>query len=130
MMKTAALIWGLFFLLLGLLGMIPSFAMEGTIFGVLTANPLYGALYWITGVIGLLVGISSQQAARFYFEVTGVVYALLAIFGFFQGARQLSESIPFSSTSTWFHTIIAVVALALGYLWRREPQKRTHRYGS
>lgn len=127
-MKTAALIWGLFFLLLGLLGMIPSFATEGMIFGVLTANPLYSALYWITGVIGVLVGLSSQQAARFYFEVTGVVYALIAIFGFFQGARELSDAVPFSSVSTWFHTIIAAVALALGNLWKREPQSRSPRF--
>lgn len=119
-MKTAALIWGLFFLLLGLLGMMPAFAADGMIFGFLAANPLYSALYWITGVIGVIVGLATRQASRIYFEVAGVVFALVAILGFFQGMRQLSESMAFNSASAWFHAIAALVALFLGYLWKRE----------
>ena len=50
-----------------------------------------------------------------YFRVFGIVYALVAILGFFTGNGLLLGLISNNMADTWLHVLIAIVALALGF---------------
>jgi len=118
-MKTAAIIWGVVFLLLGFLGMMPGVAPNGMLFGIFRVDGMQNAIHLLTGIFALFAGLSSPHASRVYFETVGVIYALLAFLGFFYGSRNLMGLMAHNMADTWLHAVIAVVSLYLGYVWRK-----------
>jgi len=120
-MKTAAIIWGVVFLLIGFLGMIPGISPGGMLFGVFRVDGLHNAVHLLTGLIALFAAFAGGHASRVYFEAIGIIYAFLTIMGFFYGNRNLFGLIAHNTADTWFHLVTALVALYLGYVWGREP---------
>jgi hypothetical protein len=59
--------------------------------------------------------MGSGAYARVYFRVFGVVYALVAVLGFYAGNGMLLGLISNNAADTWLHVAIAVVALVLGF---------------
>jgi uncharacterized protein DUF4383 len=68
----------------------------------------------------LWAGRTSAAYARTYFRVFGVVYALVAVLGFYVGNGMLLGLISNNMPDTWLHVAIAVVALALGFAVKDE----------
>lgn len=88
MVKIGAGICGTAFLLLGILGFAPgaSIQLEGLphMFGIFAHDAIYNIVHIITGVVGLLAA-SSDRYAKWYLQVFGIAYILIAIAGFLQG---------------------------------------------
>ncbi len=123
-MKTAAIIWGVVFVLIGLFGMMPGTAPNGMLFGIFRVDGMHNAIHLLTGIIALLVAYSrGGHASRVYFEVVGIIYAFLTFLGFFYGGGNLFGLIAHNRADVWLHGIAAIVALYLGYVWGREPLK-------
>ena len=55
------------------------------------------------------------EASRTYFRSFGIVYALVAVLGFYYGDQPLLGLIANNSADTWLHVVIAVVSLYLGF---------------
>jgi uncharacterized protein DUF4383 len=104
MLKTAAILFGIVFLLVGVLGFVP---------GITTTGQMLLGIFHVSAV--LITGLTSTAAARMYFRVFGIVYALVAILGFFIGNGLLLGLISNNMADTWLHVLIAIVALALGF---------------
>jgi Domain of unknown function (DUF4383) len=117
MLKTAAIIFGIVFLLVGVLGFVPGITTTGQmLLGIFHVNAVHNIVHLLSGAVALITGLTSMAAARMYFRVFGIVYALVAILGFFIGNGLLLGLISNNMADTWLHVLIALVALALGFV--------------
>ena len=57
----------------------------------------------------------SEKAIRLFFQIFGVIYALVALTGFFTGNQPLLGMVAINAADNWLHVLIAIVALYLGF---------------
>jgi len=50
-----------------------------------------------------------------FFKIFGVVYALVAVLGFFSGEQPLLGIIAHNAADMWLHAVIALVTLWIGF---------------
>ena len=116
MLKSAAIIFGIVFLLVGVLGFVPGITTtDQMLLGIFHVYAVHNIVHLLSGAVALIAGLTSTAAARMYFRVFGIVYALVAILGFFTGNGLLLGLISNNMADTWLHVLIAIVALALGF---------------
>jgi hypothetical protein len=120
-MKTAAIAFGIVFLLIGLLGFLPAAAPDGMLLGIFHVNAAHNLVHLLSGGIALACGLASVGASRLFFRIFGIVYGLVAVLGFVQGEGELLGLISNNRPDAWLHTAISVVSLVLGF----SPQVRT-----
>lgn len=115
MLKSAAIIFGIVFLLAGVFGFVPGITTNEMMLGIFHVNAAHNAVHLLSGAAALIAGVMSTAAARIYFRVFGVVYGLVAILGFYAGNGLLLGLISNNTADTWLHVAIALVSLALGF---------------
>lgn len=118
MLKIAATIFGAAFLIAGLLGFVPATAPDGMLLGILHVNATHNIVHLITGAVALLAAYSGARASQLFFQIFGVVYALVAVLGFLAGDRPLLGIIANNVPDAWFHLIVAAVSLYFGFARR------------
>ena len=123
MLKTAGLLFGAVFLLLGILGFIPVVAPGGMLLGLFHINTAHNLVHLVTGVLGVAAGLAGTQAAKLYFEIFGVVYACIAFLGFAYGYNPLFGFLANNLADAWLHVLTAVIALFFGFGWEPQPRR-------
>ena len=85
MAKTLALLFGVVFLLIGILGFVPALSPNEMLLNIFHVNAAHNVVHLLTGVVALLAGMADVGAAKMFFKIFGVVYGLVAILGFVVG---------------------------------------------
>ena len=116
MVKTAAVLFGVVFLLVGILGFVPAVTKDEMLLGIFHVNTAHNAVHLLSGVVALFCGMTSMGASRLYFRIFGLVYGLVAVMGFFVGDGMLLGLISNNMAVTWLHVVIAAVSLLLGFM--------------
>lgn len=114
-MRIFAFIYAIVFLAMGIGGFIPGAVTEGLFLKVFQVNGWLNGLHIATGVYALIVAFSKENAARNFFRIIGVVYAVMAILGFIFESREMYRFFASNGPDTWFHVIFSIAALILGY---------------
>lgn len=83
MLKKIAVVYGVVFIVIGLLGFIPAFAPNGMLLGMFEVNSAHNIIHLLTGAIALWIVKTKPASTRKYFKVFGVLYAIVALLGFF-----------------------------------------------
>ena len=120
MLKTAAIIFGLFFLVAGIGGFVPALAPGGMLFGLFMVGPVHNFVHIASGIAALLCAFAGGGAARKYFQIFGVIYLLVAVIGFFYGNSPIMGVMEHNNHDIWLHILIAAAALYLGFMSGRE----------
>src|SRR5438067_12723175 len=94
--RTFALILGVIFVLVGVLGFIPALvthpadmhgvtvhANHGYLLGLFPVNVLHNVVHILFGIWGIAAYATGLGASRFYARCVTVIYALMAIMGLF-----------------------------------------------
>ena len=84
------------------------------VFGLLAVNGLHNVVHLATGLLGLA---AAGYAARNYALGLGLVYVLIAIWGFLEvenGFGVLIDLIPVNTEDNFLHLILGVTGLAAG----------------
>lgn len=115
MLKTAALIFGIIMLLVGILGFIPQATPGGMLLGIFHVNDVHNWIHILTGVVSILCGINSEHASRLFFQIFGIIYGIVAILGFFYGNHPILGIVANNLADAILHVVIAAVALYLGF---------------
>lgn len=116
--KTAAIVLGIVFLAVGILGFFPNPLISPT--GLFVVNTTHNLVHLISGVV-LLAGAYSTLGSALALKIVGVVYALVAILGLVTGGDMLLGIIAMNAADHWLHVALAVVILAAGFLLDDEP---------
>jgi Domain of unknown function (DUF4383) len=92
------------------------------VFGILAVNAWHNIVHILTGAIGLLV---AGYAAREYALGLGVVYILIAIWGFIIGSGDsILGFIPVNTEDNFLHLILGLLGVAAGLATPAEETAR------
>ena len=122
MVKSAAILFGIVFLVVGICGFFPSITtpMEGMeggmLLGIFHVNLAHNIVHLASGAVFLLCGLAGAGASRTFFKIFGVVYLLVAILGFMNGDKPLLGMIANNMADVWLHVGLSVVMLFLGFV--------------
>jgi Domain of unknown function (DUF4383) len=133
--QLVAMIFGVVFLLVGILGFVPgitthydqlSFAgpMSGAmLLGLFAVSVLHNIVHLIFGVAGLALA-RTASGARNYLVVGGVVYAVIWIYGLVTDPMSSANFVPLNTADNWLHLLLAVAMVGLGVLLGRNLARR------
>ncbi len=102
--------YGIVILALGILGFIPGIVSGmGLLFGVFLVSILVNIIHIAGGLVGIESAMS-VPAAKLYFKIIGLVFAIVAVLGF--------TNIVFTANLAVniLHTVLALVALYFGFM--------------
>jgi hypothetical protein len=126
MQKTMASVFGVVFLVVGILGFVPGITTSGHLLGIFHVNTAHNLVHIVSGVAALVAAGLSTYAARMYFRVFGLIYGLVAVLGFMSGGNEpVLGVLANNAADNWLHVGIALVALTLGFAPASMLQKRT-----
>jgi hypothetical protein len=112
MFTKAARIFGIVFLLIGVLGFIPAATPNG-LFGLFHVDTWHNVIHLVFGAWGLLAA-GSRGGAIAYLKGVAVVYAILTVLGLIPSTRMLFDRIALGGANVWLHAGLAVVAAYIG----------------
>jgi Domain of unknown function (DUF4383) len=125
MLKNIAIAFGIVFIIVGIPGFVSAATPNGLLLGYFEVNPAHNVVHLATGVVALIVAFINEKATRLFFQIFGVIYALVALMGFFTGNKPLLGMIAINAADNWLHVLIAIVALYLGFGMKAEPTAAT-----
>jgi hypothetical protein len=127
MLQTLTLLFGVVFILVGILGFIPgitthysdlSFAGDDSgakLLGVFQVSILHNFVHILFGLVGLAAS-RAFDSSRLYVLGGGIIYLALFLLGIVGGA----DWIPANTADHWLHVGLGVVMIGTGYLYGRE----------
>jgi hypothetical protein len=120
MVKTAAILFGIVFLAVGILGFVPGATSDingmPMLLGIFHVNAAHNFVHLASGAVFLLCGMAGAGASRMFFKIFGIVYALVAVLGFMKGDGLLLGLISNNMADVWLHVVLAVSMLFLGFV--------------
>ncbi|AFY79509.1 MAG: DUF4383 domain-containing protein [Hydrococcus sp. C42_A2020_068] len=136
-MKTRyfALVAGIVFLVIGLLGFVPNLlalpasAPElavktgyGYLFGLFPVNVLHNIVRLVVGILGI-VAYRKFVHARLFARGMAIFYGIVTVLGLIPATATLFGLIPIFGHNIWLHALAAVISAYFGYMiWERELQ--------
>ncbi len=124
MLKTIAFVYGIVFVLIGVLGFIPAVSPSGMLFGMFHVNAMHNIVHLITGVIAFWTAMTSMQACKLFFQIFGVIYLIVAILGFIAGDDNVLGVLANNMPDSWFHLLVAIVSLYAGFKLKAKKSSR------
>lgn len=115
MLKRAATIFGIAFVVASVLGFVPGITVNGHLLGLFRVDATHNFVHIISGAIALYAGYTSEHAAHRYFQIFGVLYGLVALAGLFYRDAPLFGVMAHNRADIVLHFLIAAVALYLGF---------------
>ena len=129
MLKTAATIFGIFFIIAGIGGFVPALAPPhgdgNMLFGIFMVGPVHNMIHLASGAAALFCAFAGPGAARKYFQIFGIVYLLVALIGFVYGNSPIMGVMEHNTADIGLHLAIAAVALYFGFAGGREATDTT-----
>ena len=120
MVKGAAILFGIVFLAVGILGFVPAVTTEVNgmpmLLGIFHVNAAHNFVHIASGVVFLLCGMAGPGPSRTFFKIFGVVYAIVAIWGFAVGNGNTLFVVSNNPAVTWLHVVLALAMLYLGFV--------------
>ena len=111
--KTAGIVIGAVFVVVGIVGFVPNPLVSPT--GLFAVNTAHNLVHLLSGAAILACALSGVATAL-SLQIFGVVYAVVAIFGFFSHGDVVLGLIRTNHADHWLHALLAVVILAAGFL--------------
>jgi hypothetical protein len=144
--RRFAMVMGVAFLLVGVMGFIPRLlthpaggheghaalrvnAFEGYLLGLFHVNVLHSAVHVLFGIMGVAMS-RSWDSARLYARIVAVAYALLALMGLVPALNTVFGLIPIHGHDVWLHAVIAAACAYFGFAGARETTDDVTRGGT
>ena len=117
MAKSIAMVFGVIYTLVGLLGFIPalggSYTMQpGSLLQIANVNVLHNIVHLVIGVAGLTMGRTDEGAGTFC-KTFGIILLLLGVIGFFM--PNLLGIVPIGGGDIWIHLVSGIILTYAGF---------------
>lgn len=139
--QIAALIFGIVFLLIGVLGFIPGitgnysalyfsgYESEAVLLGIFQVSVLHNVVHMLFGFAGLAMA-RTNSSARLYLVGAGILYAVLFLYGLLIPLDSSANFVPFNTADNWLHVVLAVLMILLGLVLGRSTAGRSSGSGN
>lgn len=136
--QTAALVVGVVFLLVAILGFVPgvtshydqlSFAGHESgamLLGLFQVSILHNVVHLLFGIAGIAMA-KTRGAARNYLLWGGVIYLVLWIYGLLIDHESVANFVPVNNADNWLHLVLGIGMVALAVLLTRDTHRTTDR---
>lgn len=128
-----ALILGIVYVIIGILGFVPGFlqpppagapdltvdAGYGYLLGLFPVNVVHDIVHLLVGLWGL-IAYRSFGASRLFARGVAILFGLLTVLGLFPVFNTLFGLVPLFSNDIWLHALTAIVAAYFGWMAREE----------
>ena len=132
MIRTFALIFGIVYVLLGILGFVPGLndmyhenlkpimvdSFYGRLLSLFPVNLMHNIVHIAIGAWGILAWRTGVGASRTFGKVLAIVYGLLAVLGLIPQTNTLFGLAPIFGHDIWLHALSAIVAGYFGFIAR------------
>lgn len=109
--------FGIAFIAIGILGFIPGITTaDNHLLGIFEVNTVHNLVHIVSGAAAIWAATAGEKQSRMYFQIFGLIYAVVAIMGFLSGTGYVLGVISNNSADTLLHLAIAAVALYLGFM--------------
>jgi len=127
--RTFAMIFGIVFLAVGVLGFVPGMVQPlhpghppvdpegGLLLGLFPVNMFHNAVHILFGLWGLAAS-RSLRGSVMYARAVAIIYAVLTICGFVPSLSTLFGMVPLYGNDVWLHAVLALVAAYFGWVHR------------
>jgi len=135
-MRTFALVLGIVFLAIGVLGFFPGLVtapapghelavdgMHGQLFGLFPVNWLHNLIHALFGVWGI-VAARGWGASRAYARSVAIIYGVLTVMGLIPVLNTTFGLVPIYGNDVWLHAILAVAAAYFGWAVKAPVEHR------
>lgn len=117
MTKTLAKLFGVIFIIVGILGFISNPIVGGM--GFFQANGAHNVVHILLGLV-LLLASGTEAKAAVWLKIIGIVYLVVAILGFaMMPAMSMSTDllgfIKINNADNWLHVVLGLVVFFSGF---------------
>lgn len=113
MLRTIAVLFGIGFIFAGVAGFLPQFTTDGLLLGYFEVDMMHNIVHLVSGVLAIMAA-TSYRYSRLYFQIFGVIYAIVTIIGFVRGGDIFIMHV--NMADNFLHLGISIIALYLGFL--------------
>jgi hypothetical protein len=134
--QTLAMLIGVVFLAVGILGFIPGITThydelgfagtdsQAELLGLFQTSILHNIIHLLFGIVGLALA-RTIDGARTFLIGGGVIYLVIWIYGLLIDKGSDANFVPMNTADDWLHFALGVGMIALGYLTTRQPRMAT-----
>lgn len=117
--RTVALIFGVTFVLVGIIGFVPNPLVSPS--GIFAVNAMHNLVHVLTGLafIGGVLLFSGKEGLVVI--SIGVAYMAVAILGFFTTGDMLLGIVHINEADRWLHLGLAIAILLAGFIFKPAP---------
>lgn len=116
MLKKAALATGIVFLLIGILGFVPGITTaDNKLLGIFLVDGVHNLVHILSGLAALAAS-TRRDWSKLFFQIMGVVYALVTVLGFMAGTGgSVLGLFHVNMADNLLHLVLAGAFLYLGF---------------
>jgi hypothetical protein len=114
--KTIALVFGMVFLLIGILGFIPALTPGMALLGLFMVNGIHSVVHLLFGVLGIAAAFTGNE--RLYNRASGIIYLAIGILGFvpvFAPGGMLLGLVMINLADNLLHLVVGAVLAYVGF---------------
>jgi hypothetical protein len=129
--QSVAMLVGIVFLLVGILGFIPGITTNfdditfagsdsgAELLGIFQVSILHNLVHGLFGIVGLFLA-RTWDGARTYLIGGGVIYLVLALYGILVGVDSGANFVPLNGADDVLHVLLGVGMIGLGVVLSRQ----------
>jgi hypothetical protein len=119
MASKLAKIFGVVFVLVGVLGFIPNPIVGAE--GMFETDLVHNIVHLVLGILLYVAGGKGESSAAMWMKVVAVIYLLVAVLGFVVGTEdKLLGLIHVNAADNWLHVVLGVVLFAAAMTSKKE----------
>jgi hypothetical protein len=131
--QTLALVFGVAFLGVGVLGFIPGITTNlgdidfagkdspAELLGIFRVSILHNIVHLLFGIAGIALSRTTANA-RMYLLYAGVIYVVLFVYGLFVDAGDDANFVPVNGADTVLHLVLAIGLLGSWFISREDRE--------
>ncbi len=114
--KTIAFVFGIVFLLIGILGFVPALTPGGALLGLFMVNGVHSIVHLLFGVLGIAAALTG--ASVLYNRAGGIIYLVIGLLGFIPALApngMLLGLVMINLADNILHLVIGLVLAYVGF---------------